>query len=610
MIAAWLRQDPAVRSLPRWLPIAAFNSTLLLGIVAFASHAPATELLRDPWWIAASWSTVFWIAAAVFLASPGCRSRSGPFALSLPIAPRTLWLLHLIAVILCGAIILAVTGALVIALGALGGLMPDGALPSGPDAPRLAIRLLAGLVLAAVFLQTRRPGLQTIPPDRSWVSFLTVTLAGSLILVVMLGDRPLWVSFVPLVVGAALAAHTYRALPASFSVVPLEPSPGGARRDEARDLRRSFEDDADRDRGGSLGRAWFLASTLYRTLVKKPMAGLLIVPLLIFFGMVLAGGVLDDDGDFRYVHVAMVAYLLFAVSGPLAGRLYAIAHLPIPPRRLFAFVTLPGLFLLWIGYGAGSIMAARDGQSRELVTYRKTDCCYVLRVPIETCEIAWDGRPPGNGSPWGESHPPWTEPLFRGSRAVLYSPYSVPADASVEFVALQISRAAQSVYGERIPPKEIRDRYLDVDETGSVVPKPGGVSLAGDRPHLTPRIALPEFPVLMLASGILWLGALAAYLMAFRAAVSNGARKAVYVAILIVMLGAHIGQFVLAMVGWIRIWALSGAMRIGIRALTESVPGGAAGVWIGCALILAAAYWTVQRRFQRMEAVAGPWCGL
>lgn len=607
----WLRQDPAIRILPRWLPIAAFNTTLMLGVVMAAGRSEQQTFLSEPFWIFAAWATCFWTAVAIFLCSPGFRERCSPFALTMPVSPRVLWLLHLAAVILSGAAVLATAGALVAAIGSLRGLIPERAPLFDPDVTRLVVHLTTGLVFAATLLQSRRPGLHKIPADRRFVAFLAATIVGVLVLVVMLGERPIWVGVVPLAVAIAIGARTYRALPSAFALVPREAavSDRGAEIAGEGGNIEAWLGTAEMSRPAGSPRPWLLYSTIYQCLAKKPWGMLLAVPFLIFFGMILGGGILDETEDLRYSHIVMGAYILFAFTAPLMGRVVQLDHMPISRRRLFSLITIPALALLCLGYGGGGLLAAWKSERKELIEYRKEDCCHYLYVPIEACRIAWDGRPPDNGSPWGETHAAWKVPLYRGSRAVLYSPYSTPADASIEFVAHQISRATEAVYGRRVPAEEIIDRYLETDESGRVSAVAAGLTLRRDHPDLKPRFAAPEFPLLIVVSSGLWLLLLVIYLRTLRASISDATRKVVYVGILVLILGAHISQFILAMAGHVKLWVMAGFMQVMIRALAESLPGGSVTIWIASLAAFTVAYLAAESRFGRMEAITGPWCG-
>ena len=48
MNAALLRTDDALRTLPRWLPVSVLSATVILGLVTFARHTPAWDLLDWP----------------------------------------------------------------------------------------------------------------------------------------------------------------------------------------------------------------------------------------------------------------------------------------------------------------------------------------------------------------------------------------------------------------------------------------------------------------------------------------------------------------------------------------------------------------------------------
>ena len=111
---------------------------------------------------------------------------------------------------------------------------------------------------------------------------------------------------------------------------------------------------------------------------------------------------------------------------------------------------------------------------------------YWVSVPYANLEIAWDGEVPELTSPWGEHHPASSSPLFRGSKATLYSPFNSPDEGSAAFEAHLTSRAIESVHGISIPPEEVQERYFEVDGDRLVGLKRGGLTLTCELP---PRAA-------------------------------------------------------------------------------------------------------------------------
>ena len=114
---------------------------------------------------------------------------------------------------------------------------------------------------------------------------------------------------------------------------------------------------------------------------------------------------------------SMVYYLLLAFVGPSMNQFHQLDPLPISRRLLFAVLTLPGLLALIASYGAGRIGVALVERPTELVEYRIDERGQYVWVPERFLEVAWGGETPILDAPWGESHPAWSLPLFRGSRA-------------------------------------------------------------------------------------------------------------------------------------------------------------------------------------------------
>jgi hypothetical protein len=373
----------------------------------------------------------------IFLVTPGCRLRCNHLAMASPVAPRRLWLLHLVGVLLCGVMILAVSAGLIALGGWLLSRLPKRPEMFVPDPLSLAVHLGAGLALAVTILQSHKPSLNKIPARWTYVLSTAAILVGVPALIDALAALPLYSAILPLGLALIIALRTYNSLPKAFALVPLQPEPGDVAADrvagripgalpvEGSPRPAIVEHDWSALSGERPARGiryrWLLLMTIYRELAKKPIIGVLALPFLIFFGMLLSGGIFSES-ELRFTNIVMAAYILYAFSGPFLNQLHRLDHLPLSRRRLFALLTLPTAALLYLGYGAGWILAMGGQGSHEPVEYKKETCCHYTRVPIEFCEIAWNGQPPENGSPWGELHPAWTVPLYKGSRAVLYSP--------------------------------------------------------------------------------------------------------------------------------------------------------------------------------------------
>jgi hypothetical protein len=334
-------------------------------------------------------------------------------------------------------------------------------------------------------------------------------------------------------------------------------------------------------------------------------------PFIVLWGVLISGAVLSES--FGYWMLFLSAYLLFAFLPAAMAQLYALDPLPLSRRRIFALIVVPLLLLLSAGYGAGWTAVRLLGEPSPRVRFQEAASEGVVppypsqpatvRVPAGLCRIAWDGQPPQNVSPWGEAHPPWTVPLVSGGTAVLYSPYSTPEGSSPEFVALQISRAVEAVYGKSIPPSEIQTRYLEVDDQGAVVPrKAGGLTLRHDYPDLIARRGVPRFPVFMLITLVLYLLTSSVYFRSYRVTVSDRRRLVIFFTLGGCLFVLHLVLTVLFITRAIREVAFSGVMTIFTHAMTTFLPGGVFTLWVVCALLTWGVYRFAESRFERVEA--------
>jgi len=267
------------------------------------------------------------------------------------------------------------------------------------------------------------------------------------------------------------------------------------------------------------------------------------------------------------------------------------------------------LIALAVGYGAGRVALEYldRAQPKPLDLIRliqdREDGNFYLWVPYDAVKIAWDGRVPDAEAPWGESHKAWSRQLIFASPARMYSPYSTPPGSSVDFVAWQMSRAVEAVYGETIPPDELKERYLRERTAGGAALIPERLHLAADYSRLRPiRAAGPVFPVVLGLSFALWMLSLAVYFQAFRAGVSNGKRIA-----------TGFGLLALMMLGWLAVLfgpivrivdggAFNFVLTVVVRNAGESAAATAA-VWIAMIAVAIASYYVALWRFGKAEAV-------
>jgi len=299
--------------------------------------------------------------------------------------------------------------------------------------------------------------------------------------------------------------------------------------------------------------------------------------------------------------------MLFIALPVRLGRLQVLDPLPISRRLMAALLVVPPFATMAIGYGVGHIGARHLEAQKELVDYRVWGQRPVprLTVPSGLLEIASADAVPKIESPWGEKHAPLARPLYRGSRSVLYSPYDAPPGSSLQFVALQISRAAAATYGVRIPPEEIASRYLRESSDGTVLPVGRGLQLRADFTGLQSQGRGSFTLLLAIAIALPALLLLALFFHGYRPGFSPRIRQ--------VMVIVFAGLFVVVMFGWTALMvfqeihpALVGAvMQIFAREI-DSSPATIALAWsIGVGLLVGA-YLLLQRQFQSMEIPQRP----
>ncbi len=582
-LLAEIRRDDALRRLPLWLSACAAVALLLSGLFAYRAvggPAPGPPAL----------TAVLWCAVVPFLAFGLTCRRCGAFDLALPLSARRLWLAHVAAVLLAGALILAVSAALAVALSSVAVRLVGSGEP-GLDLWRLAIHLAVGLGLAVAVLESWRPASAEISIDRGRALFTAASLGGILALLWLLSDLPLIWALAPLGLAVALGLRTYRSLPAAFTLVPFEAAPRAPGR-------RAAWPAANRRTG------WRRGLILVNWVAGGPVAWLAYT-LIFFAGMLVADllRALTGEPDMTVQNLLTAIYMLLTFSGLMAARLPHFDALPISRRWLFAALVVPCLAALTLGYGAGRIATAIIEEPRDLVGLASWHEGYYVRVPARYLEVAWDGRTPAIGAPWGESLEPMLFPLVRGGRAGLYSPFPVSAGSSPELFAFHIRRAVETVYGRSIPESEILERYLELDDDGRVMPQGDGLTLLADHPGLEPRDRGPTFPVVLTLVAVSWLLLFSIVLRACRAGLDDRARLRVYWGLVALLFVVMTSQIILAVADVFEPWVARGLLEIAIRHLGESWQATAV-AWLVGGLAVGCAYRVARATFERIELPA------
>ncbi len=590
MLRAILRHD-VTRSLPVWLPVLSVNAglcgSLLLGVAARKQAA-----LPGTWLVLLGWFTV-----SVFFALSPIRRRCGALDLALPISARRLWTIHFLSVLLSAGAILAVYVAGVDGLARILG----GRVHFTLGAPGLAALLGSGLLLAAVLVESFRPSLSRVPVTVGYVAWMAAVQLGILAILLWLSESNAAWSAVVVLLAAVAGWRLHRKIPAAYATAPAKPSRARTAESGASTMPRT---DVHEPSGSRV-----LAVTLVRVLSLggKELAA---YPFAVLLGALLGGALApllgEPDAQLRLWNLPLAVYLLFAYVGPRLESLHLLDPLPVRRRPVLAIVLVPSFLAFCLGYGLGVLLLARASWNRQPVNYVETRDRFQVEVPWSAYRVAWDGKPPRIGSPWGEAYTP--EPSAAavfGSRAALYNPFSVGAESSREFVALQISRAVEAAYGAAIPPAEIAARYLETGSRGRVAAKEGGLALPRDYPALVPRGTGPSFALVLPLVAVPWLLLVAALLRGYRAAVPEWVRQAVYWGTLAGFLALQLSLAAAMMTRFVRPWVAEAVLDIAARRLGET-PGAAVAAWVVCAVVLLAAYRVAESQFLKMEIPTRP----
>ena len=595
-IALRIWRDNLVRSLPLWLILTLLTSqvlTLVILLPAFrrdSAGVPLSQMLL-----------IVWLPIAVFLMLGRIRARSHRLDLALPLSGRQLWLTHYAATVLAAGVVLAAALAALIAILAL--LRSRAAVAPQVSVAALALGVSAAIPLGALLVQRQQPGAwKPVARARDWSE-----LVGGLLLIpailLWLGSWPLVSTGLLLLGAAVLGRGTWNAMPDALELTPLVEA---RRHDTERPRSAGGTDVASVASVGPLGVARLLFTILHNAPPWRQLMPWVLYTFVALVGFFLAGGFgfwveLDES---RILNLPLGAYMLFAGSGLLTYHLHRLDPLPVSRRALFRILVLPSLVVFCLGWAAGRLLLS-TGEGRPWVEYRISGDQQWVQVPPEYLAFTTDGEAPVLTAPWGESHPAWHRPLFRGSRLVFYSPFNTAEPSSARFEALMTSRAIERVYGESIAPDEIQQRYFEVEGDRILALRGAGLTLAADYPALTPPRQAAATPFFMAVTIAPWLLLLAIFVRTFRGTSSIRVIRWVYWAFLLILLAVLIGQVIVTVAGLYRPDAAYGLLAIcslwlGSEPLLHAI------AWLSTLVLIALCYALAEREFRRAELPASP----
>jgi hypothetical protein len=307
----------------------------------------------------------------------------------------------------------------------------------------------AAWVAACFAWKPARPRLDSLP------AFVAITVAGLALA---------WTALLAPTIGAPIALGVvvvagftaWRGVPAVMELHGAEAPAGRAHEERGAAPTR---------RPASSLRAWIA----WRTCLLGRNVALLAATAFLTFLLV------GDDGPMRAEPFLAIFFTGMVVMHSTRV-LRDVGHLPIARRRLAAWVLLPPLLAMGLGFlGALAAWELDPGthwaQQVDLAKQRRAgeskDAAsdHVMVPGALLRPVLFPARRSGSfvvTAPWGESATLRFEPLLPGLPLAFANPYDITPESSIDFVAWQLSRAVRDAYGAEVAPEEIRERYLSV----------------------------------------------------------------------------------------------------------------------------------------------------
>ncbi|MEJ2721243.1 MAG: hypothetical protein P8181_08890 [bacterium] len=617
MIRTLLRQDPALRmlwlTLPASIAVALFTRVLLIDVPA-GVNAGQNELRIM---LLLGWINL-WSLLLLVLFKSHFWVRCSRMSLALPLRPKTLWLTRMAAMIIAVSFPVALL-AILLAL-----RLPVDGTPLGLDTHWLGygVQLGVGTSLALALWHLPSPRLHRAGSGRGYFSY---ALLVSITVFLFIRFVPVWSVYTLVALAAALAvgALVYVRLPESFalvnrdpeknagilfntdtSTVAVSPHPVVA----AEDMRPTPKNTtlepapvrpaAPRTEGRAVAASSSLPAGSTRSLVLRTTLRLahnhwgayLILGIICLYSFLLAHGYSNARNLGPYA-LFLLIWTWFTINQAIP-RLRNIDPLPVSRRFLFAVAALPALTTAVVGVGLWELrMAVVPGGGSQVVFARGT-----VNVPPEFWEIAHEKNVPTIESPWGETHRPRTYRVLSDSDLVVYNPYSVGEENTPRFVALQIDRALEAVYGKPALPGGPAEHNM-LESRLAAAMKQG-------ESKVSPPVNAPAVNRLrvVLAGAVLFFLLAAAILFATMQGYRSVTFKPVYFGVVIGVLML----FVVSVVGafFVDIWkitppeVLDALPNVLLRKAVEKIPLGTTALWIAAVLTFAGCYLLIESRFE------------
>lgn len=501
---------------------------------------------------------------ATFILGANAWTRSSRLALSLPLSTRHVWAVR--------------TGSLaavaVLSVATLTFIMGISFDPETRGATMNPVIALAGTRSAATALlllflyQLPQSERDRIPIEAPYVVYVIGTSLLTLI-VSAVGITSIAGTLFILVIAAGLGVYLFVRLPVAFSFGPtLEESESRAwsMPDES-DLVVKRPDDITQP-AASRSPALALHWTLFRGLKTNILSWFLIL----IVGSSASVVVLEFlKGTNAYLPLFFLVLYHLPLLQTALENMSPFDSLPISRRVLWAHTAGPIILSAVIGFGIGLTIFALNRPSFSQVRY--SNCC--VTTPWDYLEVDRDGSIPAVSAPWGESHTPTAQSLWRGEPLALYDPFEVGPESSPRFAEYQARRAVEAVYGQGFTLDSIHGR------------------IPGDRMR-TGAIAVLGLTVLVTFM-------VACALLQYGSSVHRKIYKRISIGALIFLGVIVVAVSIARLLGLTEVWYIGALISIGTRSLAQWVPLPTELLWFICVTSWAGAYLLLERIFSTIE---------
>ncbi len=586
MIATVVRRHEALRRLPKFVLFSASISAFILGLVAYLQGGDLQTLPLEGWFLVGVQVCIFFSAVSL-LFSAGAGLRCRVWELTLPLTGRFWWRGHFLSLLLGGMAIILFFPVLPLSIVALdAGYGFDG---SWLDFFwKIWGVPFAAYVLVLNFLAIWRADLANPGNRKGWLRGLgsvVIITTGVLVLTSRLGWS--WLLLVAVVAGEilrhrvqipeALALAEEPAPPPELEVwVPFQP------------------------RSATF---WLQHRIIMRTLFKWPLNWVVLLPFAVGFGMFLGGyfpfG--GAPGGMRLANFFMTIYILLSGSGHFIEKFHYLDFLPIDRRLILAWLVVPAVFALTLGYGIGQWRYSIMRGEEEPFSFVNEGDDYGLKIPPPLFRLHRGQTSPDIIAPWGETHPAESVTAWKGLSWQFYKPFSTPSGASEEFVAWQIQRASETFFGETVSTEEISRRYLEIGSNGDVRVVAAGLNLQADHLQWTEKSGGPVLPVLLGAVVVAYLMVLALLFRLQRRITSTMKQRATFWAMMGFLMVLHLGWLTGFISRLSDDWIVNGVFQGVIQRWSQSSSGTAVVAYLAALVLTALAWALALRQFRQLE---------